>query len=49
MLQSDYNKNMRVKRSRNVIYLIHKNNAEKNEMLHMQITLKDGYTLEDNL
>ena len=32
---------MRVKRSRNVIYLIYKNNAEKNEM---QITFKDGHT-----
>ena len=33
---------MRVKRSRNVKYLIYKNNAEKNGTFHMQIMIKGG-------
>ena len=41
-LQPEYNKKMRVKRSRNVKYLFYKNNAEKNGMFHMQIMLKGG-------
>ena len=42
MLQSEYNKKMRVKRSRNVKYLFYKNNAEKNGTFLMQIMLKGG-------
>ena len=33
---------MRVKRSRNVIYLFYKNNAKKNGTFHMQTMLKGG-------
>ena len=36
-------KKMRVKRSRNVKYLLNKNNAEKNGTVHMKIMLKGGY------
>ena len=42
MLQSEYNKKMRVKRSRDVKYLFYKNNAEKNGTFNVQIMLKGG-------
>ena len=42
LLQSEHNKKMRVKRSRNMKYLFYKNNAKKNGTFHKQIMLKCG-------
>ena len=42
LLQSEYNKKITVKRSRNVERFFYKNNAEKNGMFQMQIMLKGG-------
>ena len=36
----EFNKKVRVKRSRNVKYLFYKNNTEKDGTFHMQIMLK---------